>query len=153
MKLTSPAFAEKLPVPVKYTFKGPNVSPPFEFLEVPKDAKSLVLIVEDLDSDKHWIHWLVYNIPAEASFFDEGKIPEGAVEGMCSSGKSGYEGPCPTDFSGIHRFTFNLYALDTILEVPADADVNVIRNEMNNHVIQMAELVGIVEGEQISHAV
>jgi Raf kinase inhibitor-like YbhB/YbcL family protein len=151
MKLTSPAFAEKVPLPIKYTGKGPSVSPPFEFLEVPKDTKSLVLIVEDLDSEKHRIHWLVYNIPASSSFFEEGKIPEGAVEGICNDSTPGYAGPCPTDFSGIHRFAFNLYALDTILEVPATADVNVIRSEMQNHVLEMAELVGIAEGEQVSH--
>jgi Raf kinase inhibitor-like YbhB/YbcL family protein len=153
MKLTSPAFAEKLPLPIKYTGKGTNVSPPFEFLEVPKDTKSLLLIVEDLDSEKHRIHWLVYNIPASATFFDEGKIPEGALEGTSNGGTICYEGPCPPDFSGIHRFAFNLYALDIIFEVPATPDVNVLRSQMQNHILEMAELVGIAEGEQVSHTV
>lgn len=153
MKLTSPAFAEKLPVPVKYTFKGPNVSPPFEFLEVPKDTKSLVLIVEDLDDDKNPIHWLVYNIPASASYFDEGKIPEGSIEGSCNSGHPKYAGPCPKDFSGIHHFAFRLYALDSLLEVPPASDVDVIRPAMQNHVIEMAELIAIAEGDQVSNTI
>jgi len=153
MKLTSPAFADKLPVPVKYTCKGSNVSPPLEFLDVPKDAKSLVLIIEDINAKTQWIHWLVYNIPASTSFFDEAKVPEGAIEGICNDGKKGYEGPCPKYFQGIHHYSFRLYALDTVLNVPAFADAKVIQSEMENHIIASAELTGAAEGEQVSHTV
>jgi Raf kinase inhibitor-like YbhB/YbcL family protein len=153
MKLTSPAFADKIPVPVKYTCKGPNISPPLEFIDVPKNAKSLVLIVEDIDSTNHWIHWLVYNIPGDTTHFEEGKIAKGAIDGVCNGGTHGYEGPCPKYFSGIHRYCFRLFALDTTLEVPLIADANVIRSEMEGHILATAELLGVAEGEQVSQSV
>src|SRR5690606_33654796 len=122
MKITSPAFADKQPVPEQYTCKGINVNPPLEFLDTPKESKSFVILVEDIDSSNQWIHWLVYNIPADVSFFEEGTIPKGSVDGICNGGTRGYEGPCPKYFSGIHRYSFTLYALDIVLTVPDDAD-------------------------------
>jgi Raf kinase inhibitor-like YbhB/YbcL family protein len=148
MKITSPSFANNQPVPVKYTCNGPNGSPPFEFIDAPKNTASFVLVVEDLDAPNHWIHWLVYNIPGTTSFFDEGKIPEGAVDGVCNGGTHGYEGPCPKFFSGIHRYSFKLYALDTILNVPENADKGVVFEQFHNHILEEAELVGLAEGEQ-----
>jgi Raf kinase inhibitor-like YbhB/YbcL family protein len=153
MKITSPAFADKVPVPTQYTCKGPNISPPFEFLDVPKEAKSLSIIVEDLDSDSKWIHWLVYNIPGNVSHFEEGKIPDNAVNGICNGGTTGYQGPCPKSFSGIHRFAFKLFALDVVLGPRPNADCKVITGEMEGHIIAVAELIGVAEGEQISESV
>jgi Raf kinase inhibitor-like YbhB/YbcL family protein len=86
MKITSPAFADKIPVPVQYTCKGENVSPPLEFIDVPKEAKSLVLIVEDSDSADKRVHWLVYNIPGSCTHFNEGKSSKDAMQGICSDG-------------------------------------------------------------------
>jgi Raf kinase inhibitor-like YbhB/YbcL family protein len=153
MRITSPAFADKIPVPVQYTCKGPNTSPPFEFIDVPKKAKSLALIVEDLDAPNHWIHWLVYNIPANVTHFEEGKIPDGAVNGICNGGTQGYEGPCPKYFKGIHRYSFKLFALDIMLEVPSIADKNVVVSEMEGHILETAELIGVAEGEEVSASV
>ena len=118
MKLTSPAFADKIPLPLQYTCKGENVSPPLEFIDVPKEAVSLVLILQDVDSDTERVHWLVYNISADVTHFDEGKIPEDATRGLCHKDKVGYDGPCPATFMGVHRFCFRLYALDTVLDLP-----------------------------------
>ncbi len=50
MHITSLAFQNNQPVPVKYTCKGPNVNPPLEFREIPAGAKSLVLMFEDVDA-------------------------------------------------------------------------------------------------------
>jgi Raf kinase inhibitor-like YbhB/YbcL family protein len=140
-------------VPVQNTCKGTNQSPPLEFLDVPKETKSFTLIVEDLDSPNNWIHWLVYNIPGDVTHFDEGKLPEEAIDGICNDGKPGYEGPCPKNFKGIHHYCFKLYALDTVLEVPSIADANVILSEMEGHILETAELVGVAEGEQVSESV
>jgi Raf kinase inhibitor-like YbhB/YbcL family protein len=150
MKITSPALADKIPVPTQYTCNGPNISPPLEFIDVPKETVSLALVVEDLDSSNHWIHWLVYNIPGDVTHFNEGGIPDGAVDGICNGGTAGYEGPCPKYFNGIHRYSFKLFALDTALEVPSIADVNIILSAMEGHVLETAELIGFAEGEMTS---
>jgi Raf kinase inhibitor-like YbhB/YbcL family protein len=149
MRLTSLAFADKLPVPSQYTCNGQNVSPPLEFIDVPKGTVSLALIVEDVDSSDSWVHWLVYNIPGEVSHFDEGQLPEGAVDGICSNGKHGYQGPCPKYFQGVHRYRFSLFALDTPLDLPLTAAAHDVNQVMAGHVLESAELIGIAEGEMI----
>lgn len=152
MKLTSLAFADKLPVPVQYTCKGTNISPPFEFLDPPKDTESFVLIVEDIDSPDKVIHWLLYNIPGDVTHLDEGKIPEGAVEGICNDGAPGYKGPSPTLFKGVHHFCFTLFALDTLLNVPVSSDASKILEAMDGHILEKAQLTGIAEGEMVSES-
>jgi Raf kinase inhibitor-like YbhB/YbcL family protein len=152
MKITSPAFADKIPMPLQYTSKGTNQSPPLEFIDAPKETASFVLIVEDLDSGDHRIHWLVYNIPGNVSHFDEGKIPEGAVDGICNDGTTGYKGPCPPEFTGVHRYCFKLYALDSMLDVAPGADVSAIESAMRGHVVDTAELSGVAEGEKVSQS-
>jgi Raf kinase inhibitor-like YbhB/YbcL family protein len=153
MKLTSPAFADKIPVPIQNTCKGENQSPPLEFLDVPKETRSFTLIVTDLDSPDSRIHWLVYNIPGNVTHFDEGKLPEHAVDGICNDGKPGYEGPCPKQFRGIHRYCFKLYALNKTLQVPSIADANVIQKEMQGYILETAELLGVADGEQVSESI
>lgn len=149
MKITSPAFLHHQPVPVRYTCQGSNVSPPLEFSEIPENTESFALILEDIDSSNNWIHWLVYNIPGTIRQFEEGKIPEGSVDGVCNGGTHGYEGPCPIYFAGTHRYRFLLYALDCILDVPYEADSKVILERVEGHILDTAVLVGMAEGEQV----
>jgi Raf kinase inhibitor-like YbhB/YbcL family protein len=153
MKITSPAFADKIPVPVQYTCKGENVSPPLEFIDVPKEAKSLVVIVEDFDSPDKRVHWLVYNIPGDCTHFNEGKSSKDAMQGICSDGVPGYQGPCPKQFKGIHRFSFRLIALDSMLPDNPLADGAEIQKRMGAHILDSAELIGVAEGEQVSESV
>jgi len=149
MKISSPAFAHNQPVPVRYTCKGDNISPPLDLSEVPTETKSMVLIVEDLDAPNHWIHWLVYNIPGNIKRFEEGTIPGGAIDGICNGGTHGYEGPCPVYFSGTHHYAFRLYALNTMLQVPITADTHEVLNEARPHILAEAQLIGLAEGELV----
>ena len=147
MRLTSLAFADKLPVPPKYTCNGQNISPPFEFIDVPKDTTSFVLVAVDEDSSDDRVHWLVYNIPGNVTHFDEGDVPEGAVEGMNAHGSQGYEGPCAKYFSGVHRFRFTLFALDISLDLPLNATFEDVQKAMFGHILGSGSLVGIADGE------
>jgi Raf kinase inhibitor-like YbhB/YbcL family protein len=141
MKITSPAFKDGERVPKQYTCEGPNISPPLQFSEVPSNAKSLVLLVEDPDAEaKPWVHWLVYNIPPQVKGFGENSTAEGAIQGICNGGTYGYEGPCPPDRP--HVYLFKLYALDKVLDVPAKADRKVILKEMEGHIVGEALLKG-----------
>ena len=141
MRITSPAFKEGERVPKQYTCEGPNINPPLAFYEVPQNAKSLVLMVEDPEAEaKPWVHWLVYNIPAQASGFEEGSIAEGSVQGICNGGTYGYEGPCPPEKPS--TYLFKLYALDIMLDVPANADRKYVLKEIEGHVVGEATLKG-----------
>ena len=105
MQLTSTAFAQGEPIPVRYTCDGVDVSPPLTVSGVPEDAVSLALIMDDPDAPGGtWVHWVAYNIdPAIA------EIPEGIMalgtEGTTSFGSAGYGGLCPP--SGTHPILYS----------------------------------------------
>lgn len=142
MKITSPAFEHNQEVPSKYTCDGENVNPPLQFSDVPSEAKSLVLIVDDPDAPSRvWVHWIVFNIDPKTLEIRENSIPQGAVSGVTDFGKPGWGGPCPPN--GTHRYFFKLYALDTQLSLDATADKKSVEHAMENHIITQAELIGL----------
>ncbi|MFB6291783.1 MAG: YbhB/YbcL family Raf kinase inhibitor-like protein [Candidatus Nanohaloarchaea archaeon] len=144
MKLTSPAFDDGGMMPEKYGYTRQNVNPPLRFKEVPEETASLVLLVDDPDAvepaGKVWDHWTVWNIPAGTAEVEEGSTPPGAVEGMTDFGEPGYGGPNPPD--GEHTYRFRLYALDTRLDLPANATKEDVQDAMEGHVLDTAELEG-----------
>ena len=142
MEISSSIFFNDQLIPSKYTCDGESINPPLNFFGVPEETKSLVLIMDDPDAPAGvWAHWLVWNIPPEINEIIEGFTPKGANEGVTSSGKTGYEGPCPP--FGAHRYFFKLYALDTKLDLISEKITkNVLEQAMENHILARAELVG-----------
>ncbi len=142
--LTSSEFQQGQPIPKKYTCDGQDINPPLAWTGVPAEAKSLVLICSDPDAPKGtWVHWIVFNIPAHVRSFVEGiEIDQvGAVEGTTSFGRPGYGGPCPP--SGVHRYYFKIYALDSdALNLAHTATRDDIEAAMQNHVVAQGELMG-----------
>lgn len=142
MKIVSPAFLHNTLMPSKYTRDGENISPSLAFSDVPQNAESLVLIVDDPDATTGmWVHWVVYNIKPSTQNILENTIPDGGILGITDFGKAGYGGPCPP--SGTHRYFFKLYALDTQLSLGPNATKKEIEDAMENHVLEKAELVGL----------
>ncbi len=143
MQLTSGAFFNNGNIPDKYTCDGENISPPLEILQVPAEAKSLVLIMEDPDSlkstGKIWDHWVLFNIPTDVFEIEEGEAPDGA-KGMNSFGNLGYGGACPAD--GEHSYIFKLYALDKELDLKDGASKEEVKELMKDHILETAELIG-----------
>jgi len=82
MKLESPAFAPQQEIAVRFTCEGGDVSPPLSWSDLPTGTKSLVLIVDDPDAPDPkapkmtWVHWVLYNLPAESSGLPEGMKAE-----------------------------------------------------------------------------
>jgi len=141
MRLTSPAFQHNWQIPSEFTCDGSDVSPPLIIHDVPKHAKSLVLICDDPDAPVGtWDHWIVFNMPASAAQIPKGTEPSG-VAGKNSWGKTGYGGPCPP--SGTHRYLFKLYALDTELNLPKGSAKKDIERAMQGHIIEKAEMTGL----------
>lgn len=142
MKITSSAFSHNSKIPSKYTCDGENINPPLQFVDVPSSAKSLALIVDDPDAPaKTWVHWVVYNIDPQTSEVKENSIPQGGIEGTTDFGKPGYGGPCPP--SGVHRYFFKLYALDSALDLPQKAGKQIVEEKMKEHIIDQTELIGL----------
>lgn len=142
MKIASSVFENNGFIPEKYTCQGDGVNPPLDFSDVPSEAKSLVLIVDDPDAPMGtWTHWTVWNIKPDVREIRENSIPENAISGMNSSGKNGYERPCPP--SGTHRYFFKLYALDQYLDLKPSANKADLERTISGHIIDSGELIGL----------
>ena len=140
MKITSSAFQEGANIPSKFSCDGANTSPPLQISDVPSEAKSLVLIVDDPDAPSGlFTHWAVWNISPQTSTIAEGSTPKG-MQGTNDFGKSGYGGPCPP--SGTHRYYFKIFALDRELDLPFGAKRGQLDAAMKGHVIAQGELMG-----------
>jgi Raf kinase inhibitor-like YbhB/YbcL family protein len=141
MEISSPQFINGADIPAQFTCDGKNVSPPLIFGRIPEIAKSLVLIVDDIDAPKGtFTHWLVWDIPPDVTELREGSVPTGAVEGKNDFRKTGYGGPCPP--AGVHRYYFRVYALKSKLGPIAGASRAALESAMEGHVVQQAELMG-----------
>lgn len=142
MKITSSSFAHNQNIPPKYTCDGENINPPLLFSDIPADAKSLVLISDDPDAPMGtWVHWILWNIDPKTTEIAEKSVPAGAMEGTTSFGETGYGGPCPP--SGVHRYFFKLYALDTKLDLPISAKKEDLEKAIQQHILASAEMIGL----------
>ncbi len=147
LTLESTAFGAGERIPAKYTADGQDVSPPLRWSEPPEGTKSFALICDDPDAPRGtWVHWLIWNIPADVRELPEAVPPReelanGARQGTNDFGRIGYGGPAPPP-GRPHRYFFRLYALDTVLELPAGARRAELEDAMKGHVLAGGELMG-----------
>jgi Raf kinase inhibitor-like YbhB/YbcL family protein len=154
LKLTSTAFADGGEIPSKYTCEGQDVSPPLAWTDVPANAKSLALIVDDPDAPDPaaprmtWVHWVLYNIPVSASSLEEGaqQLPAGTLQGLNDWQRIGYGGPCPP--IGQHRYFHKLYALNAMLPNVGQVPKVKLEAAMKPHILERAELVGTYQKQK-----
>ena len=140
MKITSPDFKNKEKIPIKFTGDGEDINPNLIIGGAPKNTKSLVLIADDPDCPGGWNHWIIWNISPETGKIMENSVPENAVQGRNSWGRSKYGGPKPP--SGTHRYFFKIFALDVLLNLE-EGNRQELEEAMKGHVIEKAELIGL----------
>ena len=144
LELTSSAFDDGDPIPEKHTADGAGSSPPLRWEFVPEGTRTLALIVHDPDAPSgDFIHWLAWNIDPESGGLDEG-VPAPA-QGTHGFGGQGWAGPSPPEGHGPHRYFFELYALDTELDLEAGAAREQLEDAMEGHVLAQAQLMGTYE--------
>lgn len=148
--ITSPAFADHGEIPERCTCEGDDISPALHWSGAPQSTKSFALIVDDLDApdprapQRTWVHWVVYDIPADAKGLAENAaaqgLPDGARQGINDWKRAGYGGPCPP--VGRHRYFHRLYALDSLLpDLPHPTKAKLLA-AINSHLLAEAQLVG-----------
>jgi Raf kinase inhibitor-like YbhB/YbcL family protein len=138
LTISSSAFNNEGDIPAKYTCEGEKINPPLQINEIPEEAISLALIVEDPDAPKGTFdHWLVWNIDPKSTI-DENTNP--GISGNNSSGKTGYYSPCPP--SGSHRYYFHVFALNKRLDLTAGVDKKALQEAMQSHIIAKGSLMG-----------
>jgi len=154
--MTSTAWEDGGVIPDKYTQKGGQMgpSPELKWSQVPMGTQSFVLLLHDPEpvlnkgSKMDITHWLVWNIPGTSTGLPEG-VPQGELPDgtrQVSLRGNGYMGPGAGP-GPYHHYTFELYALDSKLEVPLGtpqqaADTRTaVMNAMDGHVLGKALLV------------
>ncbi len=160
LTLTTTAFADGTQIPAKYTQAGEQVSPALLWSNVPQGTQSFVLHMRDPDvarnrTTEDQVHWLVWNIPGTSTGLPEG-VPQGAQlnDGSQQISASGpvYRGPGAPATGPLHHYTFELYALDTKVDVQPGADAWETRTKiwqaMNGHILGKAVYVGLFRRPQ-----
>ncbi len=139
MKITSPEFKHNESIPKKFTCQGQDINPALDIEDVPENAQSLALIVDDPDAPMGtWVHWVVFDIPV-ISRIEEDSIP--GKQGINDFRRKDYGGPCPP--SGTHRYFFKIYALDTKLNLAEGIDKEALEKAIQPHILDKAELIGL----------
>ena len=146
MTIKSSAFNEGEMIPRKYTCDGSDISPPLSWSDIPNETSSFALISDDPDAPMGtWIHWLLYDIPANVANLEENLpskeiLENNSKQGTNDFGKIGYGGPCPP--SGTHRYYFKLYALDKNVNLKPGATKTQLLNAMDGHILAEGQLIG-----------
>ncbi|HET9983009.1 MAG TPA: YbhB/YbcL family Raf kinase inhibitor-like protein [Longimicrobiales bacterium] len=142
MTFATPSFSDGAAMPATYTCDGENKNPGVSWANVPEGAKSLVVLVEDRDAG-NFPHWVVFDLPPTVTGIAEGGPPEGGKVGVNGFDKPGYGGPCPPQ--GRHRYSFNVFALDTVLALPDGATRDQVRGAMKGHVLARGAFMGMYQ--------
>lgn len=146
--VTSPAFKNGDPLPVKYT-TSLDISPPIDWKNLPPGTKSIVLLMEDGDvpSREPYLHWVMYNIPPGTTGLPEAfthekkpKMLLGAVQGKNSKSRIGYLHPAPIG-SKAHHYHIEIFALDDLIDMESGKNKSEVVTEMNGHVLGKGELI------------
>src|SRR5580704_6290155 len=166
MILTVEGFPDGGDVPVKYSQAAPGVatgeglSPAISWTNVPAGTRSFFLNMHDMDLARNkttddQAHWVVWNIPATATGLPEGvprgsKLANGAFQ-FSATGQM-YRGPGAGANGPKHHYTFELYALDTVIDVAPAADAfesraNVMK-AIQGHILAKAVYGGLFRRPQ-----
>jgi len=128
MRLMSNAFIDGGLIPLKYTQAGEQASPQLAWANAPMGTQSYVLHMHDMEGARNkttedQLHWLVWNIPAETRALPEG-VPMGDLKDgshqTSATGNGVYRGPGAPANGPYHHYVFELFALDTKIDIPAN---------------------------------
>ena len=146
--LSSPAFQDSNPLPLRCTGRGADLSPELNLSGLSPAAVSLAVVMDDLDIPVFGVynHWIIWNLPAASTvppaMSAGAEPPSGARQGIGYGGHC-YAGPkIPRFLRKAHRYRFTAYALDCKLDLSSNAKKSNLLNAMSGHILQTATLIG-----------
>lgn len=132
------------------------MSPGLRWVQAPRETASFVLIVHDMEprprkGNDDILHWMVWNLPATANQLPQGipsniaELPDGSYQTNGNPGQggiTGYRPPCPPPNVPVpHHYAFELFALDTKLNLPPPATRADVMKAMDGHISAHASIV------------
>jgi Raf kinase inhibitor-like YbhB/YbcL family protein len=154
LTVSSSAFTDGQPIPEEYTAYGKGRSVPLSWSSLPSGTRSIAVVMDDPDAKgpRPFVHWLIYNIPAETKSLDAGlptkprlDTPKGALQGSNSTKATGYFGPRPPQGDPPHHYQIKVYALDEALKIDPGADEDKLLEAMKGHILGQGQVVGTVQ--------
>lgn len=153
LHVSSRAFSDGAAIPPRYTQDGSRISPPLAWSGLPAEAGSAVLIVEDADAPalKPFVHLIAWRERAgdttlpEADFASAGARGGRHVLGRNSYQKDAWLPPDPPRGHGLHRYLFQVYALDGPLDLPQWPGRGDVLDAMQGRVLAKGLLTGTYE--------
>jgi len=153
LTLTTSAFSDGGEIPARFTQSDPNaVSPKLEWTNVPAGTVTFALILHDPDvalqkKTDDVLHWMIFNIPGTAHELPEGvpanaTLSDGTIQAKNLRGGVGYMGPGAPPAEPEHHYTFELFALDTKLDLGPDATRADVLKAIDGHILGKGVLVG-----------
>jgi Raf kinase inhibitor-like YbhB/YbcL family protein len=152
-KMTIPAYSDEDWMPLQLTCGTADAaSPRVQWTDTPQGTMSLALVFHDMDAAPgkgamDVTHWVLWNIPATSTQLPAGvqpdSSPDGIQQGKNTRGVNGYLPPCPPVGVRPHHYIFELYALDTKLDLQAGANRADLLKAIDGHVIGKSSFVGI----------
>ena len=156
--------------PEKYIGRE-NISPPLEWAGIPDGTQSIALLMDsdqiahEANPDARWTHWLIWNLPADAAGLPEkvatttevASLGPGVRQGTNDENEIGYSGPCPvpttvnyrqTKVKIVFEYMFHVYALDTVLDLPAGATRAEFIQAIDGHVLSSGTIRGEFVGSK-----
>jgi Raf kinase inhibitor-like YbhB/YbcL family protein len=151
LTLATSSFQDGGIIPKKYTQSDPNpVSPELHWTNVPAGVVSFALIMHDPDTApkkgvEDILHWMAFNIPGTGAGLPEAvpanpTLPDGTIQAKSFRGQVGYMGPGAGAAGPYHHYMWELYALDTKLDLGPDATRADVLKAMDGHVLAKAAL-------------
>ena len=153
LTLTTSAFSDGGEIPARFTQSDPNaVSPKLEWTNVPAGTVTFALILHDPDvalqkKTDDVLHWMIFNIPGTAHELAEGvpanaTLSDGTIQAKNLRGGVGYMGPGAPAAGPHHHYSFELFALDTKLDLGPDATRADVLKAIDGHILGKGVLVG-----------
>lgn len=154
--LTSPSLADNAALQQRHAgnFKknpncrGDNVSPPLQWSNVPAQARSLVLLMDDQAgrSGLGVSHLVAYGIPTTVAALAEGELAAPPAAGRFVAGKNSlglvYLGPCPPLGNAPQHYVFSLIATDLAPDaLPPGLDRPALMQALQGHAVGATTVV------------
>jgi Raf kinase inhibitor-like YbhB/YbcL family protein len=166
MTMSIAAFPDGGRIPVQFSqaaegvAPGEGTSPAIAWTDPPAGTQSFVLNMHDLDVARNGTsddqpHWIVWNLPAAKRSLPQG-VPKGSPmpDGSSQVSLTGpmYRGPGAAAAGPLHHYVFELYALDTTLDVKPTSDAFETRARviaaMQGHILAKAVYGGLFKRPQ-----
>jgi len=152
-KLMSSAYAEGSMIPTQFSCADPNAaSPALSWTNPPANTVSFAIVMHDTDAAPmkgvmDVTHWIFWGIPGASTSVAAGvkpdSMPDGIMQGVNIRKVNGYQPPCPPPGATPHHYIFEIYALDSKLDLPAGSARADLLKAMDGHVIGKSTYVGL----------